>query len=238
MASKPKPPWGASMGVGVVNLELVSGRVRPDCRVLDAGCGLGFVVAGLAGDKRHGIDRKPELVEAAVELNPDVEFSVRDAADTGFPSEFFDIILCLDVLEHTESQRATVRELARVLAKGGRLLVSTPIPEADFLPGARGYTRRLHRMWGHKKLVSRSRLIKMLDEEGLRVEDEVYYMHLLSRLGILMYNILYSAAAGNKRPWDSIVLRLYERILRLACKLDNATKLFGPFETLFVAVKD
>jgi len=238
MTPETKTLWGASMGVGVVNLELVEKRVPKVGRLLDAGCGLGFVVSSLSAGKRYGIDDKPLLVAAAKKMNPEVEYSVQDIAKTSFAGGFFDTVLCLDVIEHTTKQRATLSELSRILAPGGRLLLSTPVPEADFLPGARAYTRALHKAWGHKKLVSRDRLIKMLDEAGLTVEDEVYYMYLPARLGIFVYNIIYALFAGESKPWNSLVIRVYERILKLMCKLDNAIKFFGPFEVLFVAVKN
>jgi 2-polyprenyl-3-methyl-5-hydroxy-6-metoxy-1,4-benzoquinol methylase len=238
MESKTRVLWGASMGVGVASLEAARKRVPKSGRILDAGCGMGFVISALPAKERHGIDSNPAFIETAKKLNPKVDFSVRDAVKTGFKDGFFDTVICLDVVEHTQSQRALIAELSRVLSKGGRLLISTPLPEANFLPGAESYTKRLHKMWGHKRLVSRKKLILMLDEAGLRVEDEVYYMHLPARVGILVYNVLYALTVKGNQPENSIVLRAYERLLSLLCKFDNATKLFGPFEVLFVAVKD
>ena len=49
-----------------------------------------------------------------------------------FPTESFDIVVSLDVLEHIPDYRAAFLECCRVLKKGGRLLWSVPfIPDSE-----------------------------------------------------------------------------------------------------------
>jgi SAM-dependent methyltransferase len=43
------------------------------------------------------------------------------------PDASFDVILCTEVLEHVPSPDAAVREMARLLAPGGRLLLTAPL---------------------------------------------------------------------------------------------------------------
>lgn len=43
-----------------------------------------------------------------------------------FPSEMFDVVVCLHVLEHVLDDRGAVREMARVLRPGGEALVNVP----------------------------------------------------------------------------------------------------------------
>jgi SAM-dependent methyltransferase len=50
-----------------------------------------------------------------------------DAADIPVPDSTFDAALCTEVLEHVPDPIAVVRELARILKPGGRLLLSAPL---------------------------------------------------------------------------------------------------------------
>ena len=43
-----------------------------------------------------------------------------------FPDRAFEVVLCTEVIEHTTDPRAAVRELCRVVAPGGVLVVTTP----------------------------------------------------------------------------------------------------------------
>lgn len=46
--------------------------------------------------------------------------------DSGLAAESFDQILCLEVIEHIQDDRAVVRELAALLKPNGTLMISTP----------------------------------------------------------------------------------------------------------------
>jgi SAM-dependent methyltransferase len=46
-----------------------------------------------------------------------------------FATDGFDLAVCLDVIEHLEDDRAALRELRRVVAPGGSLLVTVPAYE-------------------------------------------------------------------------------------------------------------
>jgi SAM-dependent methyltransferase len=52
---------------------------------------------------------------------------VCDATDIPVPSGSFDAVLCTEVLEHVPDPIAVVKELARILRPGGRLLLSAPL---------------------------------------------------------------------------------------------------------------
>jgi SAM-dependent methyltransferase len=102
------------------------GQVR---RVLDIGCSLGQVTVAL---KEHlpqaevtGLDVHAAMVRyahrRAVDLNADVHFVQRDAADTRFPDNHFDIVSSF-ILFHevpTDAVQAIVKEMHRILRPGG-----------------------------------------------------------------------------------------------------------------------
>jgi len=91
----------------------------PAARVLDAGCGEGVLVDEYAS----------RLAIEGVDLNY-ASARVRVGSLTALPcgDASFDRALCLDVLEHLplDTQLAALRELHRVLAPGGELLLSVP----------------------------------------------------------------------------------------------------------------
>jgi GT2 family glycosyltransferase/SAM-dependent methyltransferase/glycosyltransferase involved in cell wall biosynthesis len=106
--------------------SLVSGR-----KVLDLGSGEGFGSALLRDVAREvvGIDVDPVTVEHS-RLNyagPGLDFRVASATDlSDFPDDSFEAIVAFEVIEHIREQEAVLSELARVLAPGGLVIMSTP----------------------------------------------------------------------------------------------------------------
>jgi len=98
----------------------------PRPRVLDAGCGSGRNMVELA---RYGEVTGVELSPVSAELargrhvGEVIEGSVLEMP---FAADAFDLAVCLDVIEHLQDDRAALRELRRVLAPGGALVVTVP----------------------------------------------------------------------------------------------------------------
>jgi SAM-dependent methyltransferase len=110
----------------IIAVELDRLPLPAAARVLDAGCGSGRTLVELA---RYG-----EV--AGIELNEDAagvarrrgDFDVRVGRLEQLPWNpgTFDLITCLDVVEHTPDDVATFTELRRVCKPGGWLLVTVP----------------------------------------------------------------------------------------------------------------
>jgi SAM-dependent methyltransferase len=98
----------------------------PHAHILDAGCGSGRNMVDLA---RHGEVTGVELSHTSATLarargvGEVVEGSVMDMP---FAEHSFDMVVCLDVIEHLQDDRGALRELRRVLRPGGALLVTVP----------------------------------------------------------------------------------------------------------------
>jgi SAM-dependent methyltransferase len=86
-------------------------------RILDVGCGVKPYYPFFA-------DVASEYVGLDVVENPAAELQGRVEA-LPVPDESFDVVLCTQVLEHTDDPIQAVRELRRVTRPGGRVLATT-----------------------------------------------------------------------------------------------------------------
>jgi ubiquinone/menaquinone biosynthesis C-methylase UbiE len=95
-------------------------------RVLDAGGGTGRVAAAMTGMAGQVVvaDVSLGMLAQAREKNLVVACSVAERLP--FPSGTFDRVLMMDALHHVHNQADTARDLWRVLAPGGRILIVEP----------------------------------------------------------------------------------------------------------------
>lgn len=134
-----------------LNLETIDQYATPGGRVLDIGCGTGFLLERLAerGFSGTGIDLSPESVEHARRRLTEIGAADRLTAVVGSayepPEGPFDLIALTDVLEHLEDPRACLAALRAQLAPGGLLVISTPNRRS--LPGARRWLAEHGMSW-------------------------------------------------------------------------------------------
>ena len=102
---------------------------------LDVGCGAGDMVLDLMavvspGVKGVGVDISETMVDTArrraAERGIDAKFIVGDARSLDFPDGTFQGVSCTRVLMHVDDPAAAIREMVRVLAPGGRIVLSEP----------------------------------------------------------------------------------------------------------------
>jgi ubiquinone/menaquinone biosynthesis C-methylase UbiE len=108
---------------------------EPGERVLDAACGTGRYTVPLAerGVDVTGCDFSPEMLAIARRRLPAVEFVEADLSDPlPFADAGFDAVLCGQALKHLPSLYAPMREFARVLRPGARLVFSVTHPDMDW----------------------------------------------------------------------------------------------------------
>jgi SAM-dependent methyltransferase len=145
------------MIAGVLERTALPARAR----ILDAGCGSGRNMELLA---RFGAPTGVEPAQQSVEMarargvGPVVQGSLD--ARLPFGSDSFDLVVCLDVLEHIADDRAALRELRRVTAADGRLLVT--VPAHRWLWGAHDD------LSGHQRRYTRASLLSVAAAAGWR----------------------------------------------------------------------
>jgi 2-polyprenyl-6-hydroxyphenyl methylase/3-demethylubiquinone-9 3-methyltransferase len=100
-------------------------------RVLDVGCGGGYTCEFLArrGALVTGIDRSAPCIAAArshaATSGLAIDYHVGRAEALPFAAGRFDVVVCVDVLEHVDRPEAVIGEIARVLTPGGSLCFDT-----------------------------------------------------------------------------------------------------------------
>jgi SAM-dependent methyltransferase len=114
----------------IIRSELDRLVLPAGAKVLDAGCGSGRTLTELAPyGEVFGIELDPEAAEVARSRDAG-EVVIGRLEEMPWESDTFDLITCLDVIEHTPDDRATLRELRRVCKPGGWLLVTVPAYQA------------------------------------------------------------------------------------------------------------
>lgn len=100
-------------------------------RVLDVGCGGGLLSEALtrAGGQVTGIDLSPAMIEVAslhaAEGGLRVAYRVSEAAALLDAGETFDVLCCMEMLEHVPEPALLLSQFARLVRPGGQVFVST-----------------------------------------------------------------------------------------------------------------
>ncbi|MGH8079501.1 MAG: bifunctional 2-polyprenyl-6-hydroxyphenol methylase/3-demethylubiquinol 3-O-methyltransferase UbiG [Lysobacter sp.] len=180
----PQGPQKPLHALNPIRLGYVAQRAPlREAQALDVGCGGGLLSEALAGAGAQvtAIDLAPELIKVAklhrLETGVAVDYRLQpvEALAQERPASF-DVITCMEMLEHVPDPAAIVRACASLLKPGGRLFVSTlnrtPAAFALAIVGAE-YLARLVPKGTHqyRDFIKPSELAKWLRETGLQLED-------------------------------------------------------------------
>ncbi len=194
---------GGASTSGIVEAALAASRPRPGLRWLDIGCGRGDLLR-LVRDRwqpaqLYGTDALDWLAE---DLRADVDFRVLAAERSdGLPQA--DRVMMVEVLEHLEAPWSALRSAARLLAPGGRIVVSTPnlatlrhrlelAARGNLTSFRPGYAPHLSPALPHVTE-------RVLGEEGLAVDPPAY-----AEADVISFS--------NGRTWPEALRRRYPRL--------------------------
>jgi ubiquinone/menaquinone biosynthesis C-methylase UbiE len=160
------------------------------CRILDIGCGSGRHLAEvltigdttvfgadiLLEDMNEAKDRLDFLGKIG-EYRGVCQLLCADITRLPFADNFFDLVICSEVLEHIPDDRKAVSELVRVLKPGKILVVSVPreLPEKICWALSEDYHTVEN---GHIRIYKKKELIGLLKQSGLQ-QYSCHYAHSL-----------------------------------------------------------
>lgn len=136
-------------------------------RILDVGCGTGFLLEELRrkGYTAFGLENERKVLDLTYEQK--IHGIIRgEAENPPFKNDSFDIILLLDLLEHLEDDILVIKKLSEILTKDGYLLVT--VPAFSFLWG------RHDEIFHHKRRYTAKRLKRIFADAGFTVKKISY----------------------------------------------------------------
>jgi SAM-dependent methyltransferase len=128
----------------------VLSRGKGEKRVLDIGTAFGLPLymqelQRLGATELHGVDVAPVKIDGVIMTQADVR-------DMPFADSWFELITCISTLEHigledapaavasnTPGDVAALKEMARVVVKGGRILITIPFGKLEHLSFMKQY---------------------------------------------------------------------------------------------------
>ncbi len=116
--------YSASISVQDGRMQAILGELGHAKKILDAGCGKGRYAALI---KQYSPDAEIHAVDVSDEMLKHVPSNIvtRKASiqDLPYTDESFDLIYCIEALEHVPNPEAAIDEMVRVLRPGGRLVI-------------------------------------------------------------------------------------------------------------------
>jgi SAM-dependent methyltransferase len=140
------------VGIPHISMRLRSRKIRKNVpttatHMFDAGFGSGVYSFTLADKVKSiiAVDVEKKKIEYAKAVNyfKNISFQEMDLTKLTFEDSTFDFIICSEVLEHIKNHSVAFSELARVLGKGGTMLITVPY---DSKKNRHDYTK-----WGHER---------------------------------------------------------------------------------------
>jgi SAM-dependent methyltransferase len=175
----------------VITVDFDSLGIKPGYRILDIGCGSGRHTCAAYGFKNVvavGADiSHAELVTAKDRLKLHERLgqngggvwvlSMADVKNLPFKDDFFDLVICSEVLEHIAEDERAASEIIRVLKPHHTLVVSVPryMPERVCWALSPDYARSAN---GHVRIYRKNKLIALLENYGAK-HRALHYAHSL-----------------------------------------------------------
>jgi SAM-dependent methyltransferase len=150
--------------------------------VLDVACGPGLVVAAFARACRHatGIDLTPAMIDKAREHAaalglPNVGWRVGNVLPLPFPNRAFSVVVSRFAFHHFPDPLAVLREMARVCARPGRIVIADVAASEDPQKAAALNAMERLRDPSHTRALPLSELRALFAQAGLGAPRETYY---------------------------------------------------------------
>lgn len=151
--------------------------VKPGMKILDLGCGSGYLTFPIAQKNERADVIGLDIVANTLKSNNEkreqqeltnLEFVAYDGIVYPFENNTFDLVVTRYALHHFPQIKNSMREIARVLKQGGRLFISDPRPNACDTSGFVNDYMQLKKD-GHIKFYAMDEWVSICKDCGLRL---------------------------------------------------------------------
>jgi SAM-dependent methyltransferase len=189
--------WQASIGEfgGWANQSKFRDYISGESRVLDFGCGGGFLLKNLQCRKRVGVEVNPAAFETAKQNGIEVFARVDDV-----PDDYVDVVISNHALEHALQPLEELKSLHKKLRMGGKIVFVVP---------CEAISSRYHPNDVNHHLFTWSPMClgNIFSEAGFSVIESKAYIHKWPPL----YRYI---AMWGRRPLFELACRIYGRLAR------------------------
>ena len=177
-------------------------------KVLEVGTGAGQFIRAIKSMRPElqclGSDISVEAISQAKTYQDGVEYSLSQENTLPYADGAMDAVLIFDVLEHVADPKMFIKEVYRVLKKGGLLYTFVPC-EGDYV-SLWNVLEKLHlkkdltrRFAGHINYFSRRELLKLYQEAGFTTDYIRYSEHIFGQIvGVAAYFLMERASRAKK----------------------------------------
>lgn len=199
-------------------------KPQKDDRILDVGCGniRDSRLLVKEGCKVWGIDNSIGMIMEAKKIAQkegldNITILRESATHLPFPDEYFDKILCSEVIEHIPEYQLCITEMARCLKRGGTLVITTP-NRMSLYGLNRSFVELTNRVlrrkpWAHPydEWKTEREIIDILNQQGLKEKNRIGICFLpgFSLMGLLPPNIGKMVVKLIEAPEMTIRLRMH-----------------------------
>lgn len=189
--------WQASIGEfgGWADQSKFAEYISSTSRVLDFGCGGGFLLKSMTCSKKVGVEVNPSAAETAKANGVEVFNSVEEV-----PDEYVDVIISTNALEHTLQPLQELKSLYNKLTPGGTIMFVVPCESI-------AYSYKPNDINHHLYSWSPMCLGNLFTEAGFSVIESKPYIHKWPP----QYKVI--AKVGGRRLFE-MACRIYGRLER------------------------
>ena len=121
--------WQSKVGKfgAIANQIKFKDYINDNQKVLDFGCGGGYMLSAFTNIKKYGVEINPNGKKIAERNGLKIFLRSKE-----LPSNFFDLVISNNALEHTDNPLFELKELYRSLKKGGKICIIVPLDSIKY----------------------------------------------------------------------------------------------------------
>lgn len=149
-------------------------------KILDIGSATGHITAKMTklfpSTQIYALDSYDRAVYLGRKIHPEIKFRLGDAHKLPFAAQTFDLITCVETLEHLENPAKALAEMRRVLAKDGKILIGQDTDNFLFRLIWFFWTKMRGKVWQNSHIHSmRSKsLEKLIRKTGFKTKTKKF----------------------------------------------------------------